>query len=46
MARAAFVVRSGEENRQMQVVCLDDLVPADDDLRRIEACSLDLVFDS
>ena len=37
MARAAFVVRSGEETRQMQVVCLDDLVAADDDLRRIEA---------
>src|SRR3954466_13885341 len=37
MARAAFAVRSGEETRQMQVVCLDDLVPADDDLRRIEA---------
>jgi transposase len=37
MAHAAFAVRSGEETRQMQVVCLDDLVPADDDLRRIEA---------
>jgi transposase len=37
MARAAFAVRSGEETRQMQVVRLDDLVPADDDLRRIEA---------
>ena len=37
MALAAFGVRSGEETRQMQVVCLDDLVPADDDLRRIEA---------
>jgi transposase len=37
MARVAFAVRSGEETRQMQVVCLDDLVPADDDLRRIEA---------
>ena len=37
MARAAFAVRSGEETRQMQVVCVDDLVPADDDLRRIEA---------
>jgi transposase len=36
MALAAFAVRSGEETRQMQVVCLDDLVPADDDLRRIE----------
>src|SRR5215210_3386834 len=37
MALAAFALRSGEETRQMQVVCLDDLVPADDDLRRIEA---------
>jgi transposase len=37
MALAAFAVRSDEETRQMQVVCLDDLVPADDDLRRIEA---------
>jgi transposase len=37
MALAAFAVRSGEETRQMQVVCLDDLVAADDDLRRIEA---------
>jgi transposase len=36
MALAAFAVRSGEETRQMQVVCLDDLVAADDDLRRIE----------
>jgi transposase len=36
MALAAFAVRSGEETRQMQVVCVDDLVPADDDLRRIE----------
>jgi transposase len=33
----AFAVRSGEETRQMQVVCLDDLVAVDDDLRRIEA---------
>jgi len=37
MALVAFAVRSGEETRQMQVVCLDDLVPVDDDLRRIEA---------
>src|SRR3954454_16804308 len=37
MALAAFGVRSGEETREMQVVCLDDLVPAGDDLRRIEA---------
>src|SRR4051794_31585821 len=35
MALAASAVRSGEETRQMQVVCVDDLVPADDDLRRI-----------
>jgi len=33
---AAFAVRSGEETRQVQMVCLDDLVPADDELRRIE----------
>jgi transposase len=37
MALAAFAVRSGEETRQMRVVCLDGLVAADDDLRRIEA---------
>src|SRR5215210_2534698 len=37
MALMAFAVRSGEETRQVQMVCLDDLVPADDDLRRIEA---------
>src|SRR3982750_4598147 len=37
MALVAFAVRSGEETRQMQVVCVDDLVAADDDLRRIEA---------
>ena len=37
MALAAFAVRSGEETRQVQMVCLDDLVPVDDDLRRIEA---------
>jgi transposase len=37
MAHAAFAVRSGEETRQVQMVCLDDLVAADDDLRRIEA---------
>jgi transposase len=36
MAHAAFAVRSGEETRQVQMVCLDDLVPVDDDLRRIE----------
>src|SRR3954465_16084375 len=37
MALAGLAGRSGEETRQMQVVCLDDLVPADDDFRRIEA---------
>ena len=37
MALTAFAVRSGEETRQVQMVCLDDLVPGDDDLRRIEA---------
>ena len=37
MALAAFAVRSGDETRQMQVVCVDDLVAADDALRRIEA---------
>src|SRR4051812_49865508 len=36
MAHAAFSVRWGEETRQVQLVCLDDLVPADDELRRIE----------
>src|SRR4051794_41860993 len=36
MAHAAFSVRWGEETRQVQMVCLDDLVPADDELRRIE----------
>ena len=37
MALTAFAIRSGEETRQVQMVCLDDLVPADDGLRRIEA---------
>jgi transposase len=37
MALSAFAVRSGEETLQVQMVCLDDLVPADDELRRIEA---------
>lgn len=37
MALTAFAVRSGEETLQVQVVCLDELVPADDELRRIEA---------
>jgi transposase len=36
MALTAFAVRSGEETRQVQMVCLDDLVAADDDFRRIE----------
>ena len=36
MAHAAFAVRSGEETRQVQMVCLDDLVAVDDELRRIE----------
>ena len=36
MAHVAFAVRSGEETRQVQMVCVDDLVPADDGLRRIE----------
>ena len=37
MAFTAFAVRSGEETRQVQMVCVDDLVPAHDELRRIEA---------
>jgi transposase len=36
MALSAFAVRSGDETRQVQMVCVDDLVPADDELRRIE----------
>src|SRR4051794_7132883 len=32
----AIAVRTGEETRQVQMVCLDELVPADDVLRRIE----------
>jgi transposase len=32
----AIAVRTGEETRQLQVVCLDELVPADDLLRRVE----------
>ena len=32
----AIAVRTGEETRQVQMVCLDDLVPVDDVLRRIE----------
>jgi transposase len=37
MALAAFAVRSGDETRQVQMVSVDDLVPGDDELRRIEA---------
>ena len=33
----AFAVRSGDETMQVQIVCLDDLVPLGDELRRIEA---------
>jgi transposase len=36
MALTAFAVRNGDETRQVQMVCVDDLVPADDDFRRIE----------
>jgi transposase len=36
MALTAFSVRSGEETLQVQMVCLDELVPVDDELRRIE----------
>ncbi len=32
----AMAVRSGEETRQMQVVCLDELLPERDLLRRVE----------
>ena len=32
----AMAVRSGEETRQLQVVCLEELVSADDWLRRVE----------
>jgi transposase len=32
----AFAIRLGDEALQVQMVCLDELVPADDDLRRIE----------
>ncbi len=37
MALTAFAVRSGEETLQVQMVCLDDLVPVDDELRRIDS---------
>lgn len=32
----AIALRAGDEAFQVQMVCLDELVPADDDLRRIE----------
>jgi transposase len=32
----AICVRTGEETRQVQMLCLDELVPADDPLRRVE----------
>ncbi len=32
----AIAVRTGEETRQIQMACLDELVPADDLLRRVE----------
>jgi transposase len=32
----AIAVRRGEQTRQLQMVCLDELVPADDLLRRVE----------
>ena len=32
----AIAVRTGEQTRQLQMVCLDELVPGDDLLRRVE----------
>lgn len=32
----AIAIRTGEQTRQVQMVCLEDLVPADDVLRRVE----------
>ena len=32
----AIAVRAGEETRQLQMVCVDELVPADDLLRLVE----------
>lgn len=32
----AIAIRTGEETRQVQMVCLDELVGADDVLRRVE----------
>src|SRR5919108_676976 len=43
MALAAFAVRSGAETRQMQVVCLDDLVPAERATGSEADCLRDLV---
>lgn len=36
MVIVAIAVRTGEQTRQVQMVCLDELVPADDLLRRVE----------
>ena len=36
MPGMAIAVRSGEQTRQVQMVCLDELVGADDLLRRVE----------
>lgn len=36
MVSVAIAVRTGEATRQLQMVCLDELVPADDLLRRVE----------
>ena len=33
----AIAIRTGEETRQLQMVCLDELVPVEDLLRRVEA---------
>ena len=32
----AIAIRTGEETRQVQMVCLDELVAGDDVLRRVE----------
>ena len=32
----AIAIRTGEQTRQVQMVCVEDLVPADDVLRRVE----------
>ena len=36
MVIVAIAVRTGEQTRQLQMVCLDELVPGDDLLRRVE----------